>query len=166
MLGWKTENTTWFISILHAALGTNLCLIPSFNEKDTDTFFPSVWACGGVWGVVCLQLCVNSAVCPHWESSGGFLCIGRWAEFGVYYSEAVLKTYFFHILEHVKKGDKQTQLWFASDLICQFMHWWNSLNIPTFEALCDLLVLEKNFKTHCCCVWCRRSQGHQLTSMS
>lgn len=129
---------------------TGLRLVPAFNEKDPETFF---------------ALFERAADAEQWSDSNRVLllqCVltGKAQEAfcslaavpNLQYStvkDAVLKS--FELVPEAyrrrfrtwRKGDRQSHLEFARDLTCQFNRWRTSLKVTTFEALCDLIVLEQ-----------------------
>lgn len=117
---------------------TNLCLVPTFNEKDWDMFF---------------DLFERVAESGDWFDSKfsmlQYVLTGKAQEaFCLLAAEAALRKY--ELMSEAyrthfktwKKRVKQTHLEFTGDLICQHTRWRNTSKVNTFEALFALIVLD------------------------
>ena len=131
-------------------VGSNLRLVPPFNERDPDTFFSlfeRVAESRG-WSDSDRTLLLQCVLTGKAQEAYSALSM---AESRVYLSvkAAVLKVYellpeaYRQKFRSWEKNGRQSHLEFARDLVTFFGRWCSASGVDTFNGLCDMMVLEK-----------------------
>ncbi|XP_050923269.1 uncharacterized protein LOC127139346, partial [Lates calcarifer] len=128
----------------------NLRLVPQFCERDPDTFFSLFErvAESRDWSDAERTLLLQCVLTGKAQEAYSALSV---AESKVYVSvkTAVLKAYelvpeaYRQKFRSWEKSGRQTHMEFARELVTHFNRWCTSLGVHTYEALCDLVVLEQ-----------------------
>ncbi|KAK0131567.1 hypothetical protein N1851_033742 [Merluccius polli] len=126
-------------------IASNLRLVPQFCERDPDIFFllfervaeSRLWS--DVERTLLLQCILTGKAQKATVESKVYVSIRA----------AVLKAYelvpeaYRQRFRSWEKLSKQTHMEFSRELITQFNRWCTSLRVHTYEALCDLIILEQ-----------------------
>lgn len=131
-------------------VASNLRLVPQFNERDPDTFFSLFErvAEGRGWSDSDCTLLLQSVLTGKAQEAYSSLSV---AESRVYLTvkAAVLKIYelvpeaYRQKFRSWEKSSKQSYVEFARDLTSLFGRWCTASEVDTFDALCNMIVLEK-----------------------
>lgn len=131
-------------------VASNLRLVPQFSERDPDTFFSLFErvAESREWSDCDRTLLLQCVLTGRAQEAYSALTV---AESKVYLTvkSAVLKAYelvpeaYRQKFRTWEKSSKQSHVEFARDLVTFFNRWCSALNVDTYAALCDLVVLEQ-----------------------
>jgi len=131
-------------------VGKNLRLVPQFSERDPDTFFSLFEriAESRGWSDSERTLLLHCVLTGKAQEAFSALSV---ADGRVYLTvkDAVLKIYelvpeaYRQKFRFWEKTGRQSHVEFARDLVTLFGRWCSASEVATFDAVCDMIVLEK-----------------------
>lgn len=131
-------------------VSTKLRLMPKFNEKDLDTFFPLFERVAGTceWPDTERTLLLQCVFTGKAQEAYSALSSEDSKVYGKV-KAAVLKAFelvpeaYRQRFRSLRKREHQTHVEFVRDMVLQFNRWCSASEVDTFQQLCDLVALEQ-----------------------
>ena len=131
-------------------VGANLRLVPKFNEGDLDTFFTLFERVAEMKGwpdedrTLMLQCVLTGKAQEAYSALSATDCLSyAKVKSGVLKAYELVPEAYRQKFRNWVKGDKQTNVELARDLLCHFNRWCAAADVDNFHDLRELIVLEQ-----------------------